>query len=160
VEGLEPVDTTSLASVTPPDRGRGVYQQGQGRPPWMLAPGGFGPAAPANGQPRRRRTSSRIILRKASRRAGRSLSGIMKRVEDIEVFEDRVTAVIVGRPQRRTASGRKNARRGSARPRNGRSYSARGRSARPVAVDGVRDENSDTDDAEERGNCIQHGNDP
>jgi hypothetical protein len=43
---------------------------------------------------------------------------------------------------------------------NGRSGSARGRSARPVAVDGVGDKYSDTDDAEERGNCIQHGNDP
>ena len=43
---------------------------------------------------------------------------------------------------------------------NSAAASARGRSARPVAVDGVSQENSDADDAEERSNCIQHGNDP
>jgi hypothetical protein len=47
-----------------------------------------------------------------------------------------------------------------AHARNGRGGSASRRSARPVAVHGVGDKNSDTDDAEERGNCIQHGNDP
>jgi outer membrane immunogenic protein len=36
----------------------------------------------------------------------------------------------------------------------------KGRSARPVAVDGVGDENTDADNAEERGDCIQHGEDP
>jgi hypothetical protein len=38
--------------------------------------------------------------------------------------------------------------------------SGRGLSARPVAVDGVGDENTGADDAEERGDCIQHGEDP
>jgi hypothetical protein len=36
----------------------------------------------------------------------------------------------------------------------------KGLSARPVAVDGVGDEYTGADDAEERGDCIQHGEDP
>jgi hypothetical protein len=37
---------------------------------------------------------------------------------------------------------------------------ARSLSARPVAVDGVSQEYSGADDSEERGDCIQHGDDP
>jgi hypothetical protein len=31
--------------------------------------------------------------------------------------------------------------------------------ARPIAVDGMGEENTGADDAEQRGDCIQHGND-